>query len=53
LDDEDVVAADVLVDADRQFTVGESTEVHLAELDAQVASDLLGETAICGPRKKL
>ena len=51
--DEDVVAANVLVDAYRNFPVRESPQIHTTEIDAEMAGDLFGEYAIGGAGQQL
>ena len=53
LHDEDIRAADVLVDAHEDLAVGEPAAGHLAQLDAKVLCDLLGESLIGGTREEL
>ena len=53
LHDEDIVATHVLVDANRDLSVGKPAEIHPAELDPQVAGDLLGEHTIGGAGQQL
>ncbi len=53
LEDEHVVAANVFVDAHGDFAVGEASEVHAAEIHAEVARDLLGEWPVGGPGEQL
>ena len=46
LDDEDIAAADVLVDLDEDLAVGKPLERHLAQLGIQVLRHFLGERAV-------
>ena len=46
LHDEDVAGAHVLADLDRDLAVGEAADRRLAELDAQVAGDLLRQRRV-------
>src|SRR4029079_8489319 len=46
LDDEDVVAAHVFIDANQCLSVGKSPELAAAQLDAEMARDLFREPAI-------
>jgi hypothetical protein len=46
LHDEDVASANVLVDLDVGFTVGEAAHLGLAELDAEVGGDLLRQRRV-------
>ena len=46
LDDEDILAADIFIDFDSGFAVGELGDVSLAERDAEFAGDLGGQCRI-------
>jgi len=46
LDDEDVLAADVLVDLNPYFTVGKTLHLGLAERHSEASANLLGERPI-------
>jgi hypothetical protein len=53
LDDEDIVAANVLVDPHEDLTVRKAGQCDLAEIGAEASGDLLGEPAIGGTRDDL
>ena len=50
LDDEHVGAADALAEAGADLAVGELDEVWVAELDAEVLGDLLGQRRVGAAR---
>ena len=53
LDDEDVVAADVLVDADEDLAVGEPSDGDLRQIRPETPANFLGEPPIGGTREEL
>ena len=53
LDHEDVGAADVLVDLERDLRVREPLQPRVADLDAEELGDLLGQRPVRAPGKDL
>jgi hypothetical protein len=52
LDHEDVGAADVLVDLERDLGVRETLQPRVADLDTQELGDLLGQGAVRAARER-
>ncbi len=53
LDHEDVLAADILLDLDEHFHVGEAADLRLGEGQLQILADLLGQFAVGIARDQL
>jgi hypothetical protein len=46
LEDEAIAAANILMDFDHHFAVGETTDLGLAKIDVEILTDLTGQRGI-------